>query len=240
MPLPNIKELFLPDPGYIICDIDLYRADLQVVIAEADDKELREACQAGVDMHQLNADTIGCTRAQAKAGVHATNYGAKPPTLARALGVSVKQAELFQTRWFKAHPGIEEWHDRTREQLQLTRQVRNKFGFRRFYFDRLEGIFPEALAWVPQSTVANVINKGLLNVYHNLPHVQILMQVHDSLVVQIPADRFVETLPELKRSLEISIPYEQELIIGVGLKASRRSWGHCKELPWDFNSILVA
>ena len=238
MSLPNIKKLFIPDSNYIICDIDLDRADLQVVIAEADDEDLRQACAAGIDLHQHNADTIGCTRPQAKAGVHATNYGARPRTLARALGVSVAQAEHFQNRWFSAHPGIETWHDRVRDNLQKTRRVENRFGFRRFYFDRLESIFPEALAWVPQSTVANVINQGLLNIYHNLPHVQLLMQVHDSLVLQIPADRFTETIPKIKELMEIPIPYDPILTIGVGLQASRSSWGECESIGWDFNGVL--
>jgi hypothetical protein len=116
--------------------------------------------------------------------------------------------------------------------------VENRFGFRRFYFDRLESIFPEALAWVPQSTVANVINQGLLNIYHNLPHVQLLMQVHDSLVLQIPADRFTETIPKIKKLMEIPIPYDPILTIGVGLQASRSSWGECESIGWDFNGVL--
>ena len=64
----------------------------------------------------------------AKAGVHATNYGASARTLARALGVTVHVAQAFQRKWFAAHPGIRDWQRKIEEQVQLTRTVSNKFG----------------------------------------------------------------------------------------------------------------
>jgi DNA polymerase I-like protein with 3'-5' exonuclease and polymerase domains len=130
------------------------------------------------------------------------------------------------------HPGIKEWHERTEEQLLKTRSIYNAFGFRRFYFDRIDSILPEALAWVPQSTVAIVINKGLLNLHRNLPIVEILLQVHDSLVFQIPKPRRIELLPKVREELLITIPYKDPLIIPVGVQVSEKSWGEVKQVDW--------
>jgi DNA polymerase-1 len=237
--LPKIRNLFVPDPGYILCDTDLDRADLQVVVWEANDDDLKLKLRAGADIHTENAkDIFGpragkAERALAKAGVHATNYGASARTLARALAITVREAEYFQHRWFSAHPGIRDWHERTLGLLQARREVRNQFGFRRYYFDRIEGVLPQALAWIPQSTVAIVTNQGILNLYKEVPQVDILLQVHDSLVWQVKKAMFYYLLPRIKSCLEITIPYEDPLIIPVGLKASESSWGDCRDMPWE-------
>jgi len=237
--LPNIRKLFLPDPGYIIVDCDLAQADAQVVAWEANDDELKAIFRdPTADLHDENAKAIfgDCTprhRQLAKTGVHAVNYGAKPRTLAAALGISVREAEHFANKWFAAHPGIREWHRRVEHDLSFTRRVSNRFGNVRYYFDRIEHLLPQALAWIPQSTVALVINRGLVEVDTRLRgRVEPLMQVHDSLVMQIPKKHFPSVLPELKACMEVVVPYEDPLIIPVGLDVSEDSWGDIQEYSW--------
>lgn len=241
LPLPNIRKLFVPDPGFVIQDWDLDRADLQVVVWEADDAEMKQMLREGVDMHQENANTLHCTRDMAKRFVHGTNYGGSARTMAINCGLTVHQSDIMQRRWFAAHPGIKEWHRRTMESLTHHRAVWNKFGFRRFYFDRVEGILPEALAWGPQSTVAHVINKGWeqLETFPQtsawmragLLHVE--LQVHDSLVIQVHSDLIRQGAREVIRdTLLVTVPYDDPLIIPVGCKESSVSWGDCKEVKF--------
>ena len=258
MKLPNVRELFIPDPGYLIGDVDLDRADLQVVVWEANDADLKRQLKLGVDLHIVNGMQLegrepppeeelieahpeypehkrryARPREFAKAFIHGTNYGGKERTMARTAGITVHRAQQLQRRWFTLHPGIKEWHDRTEESLRTTRSVRNAFGFRRMYFDRIDSILPEALAWVPQSTVAIVTNKGLVNLDANLPQVELLLQVHDSLVFQYEK-RFDPTIRlKIRDNLLIEVPYEDPLIIPVGLKLSDKSWGHCKAANWE-------
>lgn len=237
--LPNIRKLFLPDHGYVIVDCDLAQADAQVVAWEADDDDLKAIFRdPTADLHSENAKAIfgngaGRNRQLAKAGVHAVNYGAKPRTLAGALGISVREAEHFSNRWFAAHPGIKEWHRRVDRELSFNRRVSNRFGNVRYYFDRIEHLLPQALAWIPQSTVALVINRGLVEVDAKLRgRVEPLMQVHDSLVMQIPQEHFPSVLPELKACMEVVVPYEDPLIIPVGIDVSDKSWGDVQEYHW--------
>lgn len=241
--LPNVRKLFLPDQDCTIFDCDLDRADAQVVAWEANDIPLKEIFRAGLDMHLQNARDIfnnpnlgkdSKERKLAKAGCHAINYGAKPPTLSRALGITMVEAERFYNRWFALHPAIAEWHRRIESELATTRSVTNRFGYRRYYFSRVEGLLPEALAWVPQSTVALVIDKGLVNIDRNLRgRVDPLLQVHDSLVMQCKTKDFTAVKKEVREQLRIVIPYEDPLIIGVGIKASTTSWGDCEDIDWD-------
>lgn len=233
MLIPNIRKLIIPDPGYTLFDCDLDRADLQVVVWEANDDVLKQMLHEGVDIHEANAKDLGISRQLAKSWVHGTNYGGGEKTMATTCGITVKQAGYMRKRWFEIHPGIKDWHDRIESQLLSTRTVHNAFGYRRIYFDRIEGVLPQALAWIPQSTVALVINKGLVNVHENLPEAQLLIQVHDSLVGQILTSNWHPVKRKLQKELLITVPYPDPLIIPVGLKSSLKSWGHVKEEPWD-------
>lgn len=227
--LPNVRKLFVPDPGYTFFDCDLDRADLQVVVWEAGDAELKQMLLEGVDIHAENAKLLGITRQLAKSWVHGTNYGGGARTMAAACGISVHQAEHMRARWFSAHPGIHAWHQRVESDLRTRRYVSNRWGNRRYYFDRVEGLLPEALAWIPQSTVALVINRIWLKIYQELKEVQVLLQVHDSLAGQFPthlADWCKRSILDLARG--VVIPYEDPLNIPLGIKTSTESWGDCK------------
>jgi DNA polymerase-1 len=229
---PGIRRMFIPDEGKFLADFDLARADAQVVAWEADDPILKQMFREGVDLHTINAKELGVTRQLAKNGVHMVNYGVHAPTMAISLGITVAEAEKFIKRWFEVHPQIKEWHRRTEAQLySKLHMVENKFGYRRYYFDRPEHLLPEALAWVPQSTVGLVINYGAANIRETLPWVQILLQVHDSLVVQFDKTDFARR-NEIREKLRITIPYDDPLVIDVGMKISDKSWGDCEPCEW--------
>jgi DNA polymerase I-like protein with 3'-5' exonuclease and polymerase domains len=240
--LPNLREMFIPDPGYTLFDCDLEQADAQVVAWEADDADLKAIFRdSSLDLHDENCKAIfgrypsdkkDPLRHKVKAGVHLTNYGGSARTLAATIGTTVHDADKFQQHWFAAHPGISRWHKDIERQLQTRRYVENRFGYRRHYFDRIEGLLPQALAWIPQSTVALVINHGWLNIDRNLPQVQVLMQVHDSLVGQYPTALDSEIRPLLRKELLVTVPYDDPLTIGVGIAISQQSWGHVKEISW--------
>lgn len=240
--LPNIRKLMVPDRGMVLCDVDLAGADAQVVAWEAGDEQLKAAFRAGLKVHVVNAKALfGEERmgedgkaepyyTRTKVGVHLTNYGGKAYTCAKALGIPRNQAEAFQSKWFGLHPAIPAWHRRVERELQTTRMVVNKFGFKRLYLGRPENSLTEALAWGPQSTVAIVINHGLARIYEEFPEVELLLQVHDSLVFQIPAYLFPKALPRIRELLLVTIPYADPLVIQCGLKVSWNSWGEVKQL----------
>ncbi len=250
--LPNIRSMYGPDPGFTFFDMDLDRADLQVVVREAGEPEWIEAMKSGVDMHLLNAYIIARknpppldelveshpkypdhrgplkhAREFAKVFCHATNYGGGAKTVAAHTGRTVQEIDAAQKYWFSAHPGIKDWHLRTFEQINRHRFVENKWGYRWNIFDRLEALLPEALAWVPQSTVGILINRIWTSFYENIPELQVLLQVHDSLAGQFPTHRAHHILPLMAQHSKIEIPYDPPLIIPTGVKTSTVSWGDC-------------
>lgn len=261
--LPNLRSMFIPDPGYTFFDGDLDRADLQVVVWEADDAMLKEALKRGVDIHLLNAFVVSgkepppldelierhkkdgiCTcpppkcywdhrlplyleREFAKIFCHATNYVGSPRTVAAHTGRTVHEIDRAQKIWFGAHPGIKALHTRTENQIKRFRFVENRFGYRWYIFDRLEAILPEAVAWIPQSTVSIVINKIWMNIYERLPEVDVLLQIHDALAGQVPTNQKHLLLPLIQECGKIVIPYEDPLSIPFSIKTSEKSWGDC-------------
>lgn len=157
-----------------------------------------------------------------------TNYGGSAHTMAQHVGVTVREAERAQARWFGAHPGVRRWHEAVKAEIRSTRAITNRFGYRWQIADRPDAAFTAALAWVPQSTVALYINRVWRALWNQVPEVEILIQVHDSLVGQWPqsAQGVEARVAETARS--VTIPYDPPLIIPFGLKTSPTSWGDCK------------
>jgi DNA polymerase-1 len=238
--LPPIKRLFKPDDGFVLVDVDYERADAQFVAWESDESELKRVFQLGTDIHtenaawlyqkanSLTAGKLGVTqeeRHRAKNTIHGIHYGAKPRTTASTAGITVARADAFIEIWFTKFPGIHRWHNRIKHQLQLSRTVYNPWGFRRFYFDRLDNVLPQALAWIAQSGVAVTINKAMLRIDRELPEAQLLLQIHDSLLMQVPAGLCPAIFPVIMEKMRVVVPYKDPLVIPCSLKYSKTSWG---------------
>lgn len=254
--LPNVRKLFLPDPGHVLLDVDLSGADAQVVAWEAQDDNLKSAFKAGLNIHNHNGKTIWgdnytidgkrpgakyTMRDECKRAVHATNYGTSARTLAVTLGWKISEAETFINRWLtRLHPAIGDWHDRVDYNLKTTRTITNAFGYRIVYFDRVDALLPTALAWTPQSTVALVCSKGGINI-RKIPWVELLKQVHDSLVFQIPIHRFTPAnLAVIQRHLEVEVPYPNDpLLIPWEASYSLKSWGDVEKFKWSMEGVAI-
>ena len=235
----NYRKAIIPPSGYTFFDCDLARADLQVVVWEADDADLKAKLRAGVDIHIENAkDLFGTSaptdvqRELAKTFVHLTDYGGSARTCAISCHTTVHESDMAQRRWFAAHPGILRWHKRTREQLSATRSVTNKFGYRIIFFDRIDdAMFRDALAWVPQSTIAIVASLVHMRMEDVCPEARVLIQMYDSVAGIYPTANEDTTIAKLHEATLVPIPYDDPLIIPMGIKTSTASWGDCKK--WD-------
>lgn len=282
--LPNLRSMYGPDPGFTFFDMDLDRADLQVMAWDADEPLLKEVCRQKVDVHLLNVylldrqeppplenlverhakdEPCACpagsacywehrrprhqTREFSKVFAHATDYLGKPRTVATATGRTVHEIDRAQKTYLGAYPGIERWQKRVIEQVRKHRFVENRFGYRWYIFDRIDDqVMPEAVAWIPQSTVSIVINKIWMNLFQGVPEAQwnltvehmmqlmcrpssieVLLQVHDSLGGQVPIHQLPQALPKMRELSRIIIPYEDPLIIPTGISTSEVSWGAC-------------
>lgn len=239
MAMPNVRSMFVPDQEYIMFDTDLDSADLRIVQRESNCKILKEWLDAGkkpyveVAKEYYNDQSITKKHpaySKFKSLCHATHYLGQPDTIATQanIGLDVKEVRRIQAWYFELCPEIKEWHEKLIDQIKRTATIYNAFGFRRQFVDRIDNAtFREAAAWIPQSTVVLIINKAWVNIHRNLPEVQVLLQVHDSLVGQYP-----NTMPEMREQIleqgKIVVPYKDPLVIPMGIKVSEVSWGECE------------
>jgi DNA polymerase-1 len=241
--LPNVRKIYAPDPGYTIFDTDLSKADLRIVTWESDEQEMKAMLREGRDPYIETAreyyhdPSITKTRADGsehpkyrtfKSFAHGTHYLGTPNGLAERLGLTVYEATKAQKWYFGRFPRIQSWQREFCDALRSRGYVQNIFGYRRYYTDRItDDICRQAIAWLPQSTVALYINKIWRRIYDDYPDIQILLQVHDSLVGQFPTERKAQCLRDLATASIITLPYPDPLVIPVGVKTSEKTWGDC-------------
>lgn len=133
-------------------------------------------------------------RDMAKRGGHGTNYYGTPWTMAKHLKVERELIEEFQRQYFRAFPEIKAWHTWVAQELQTSAVLTTLMGRRRTFFGRVrdDTTLREAIAFEPQSCIADFTNQWLLRVHRDVSECELLLQVHDSLLVQFNDDPVVE------------------------------------------------
>lgn len=249
--LPNLRDLIIPDTQASLIDMDLARADMQIVAWESGAvrlkeilrEEKREIDQAWLekrppdkskDAHSNNAlELFGKAdkkhRDLGKKIGHAADYLVTPKRCAQDAGILVVEAERFIKKWFTLNPEILDWHDRIQNQLRSERIVRNCWGYRRPFYGRIDDCLPEAVAWIPQSTIGILINHILCEVDEKVAGVETLLQVHDSLLFQTPTIALHPIIAKIREVAQIPLNYSDPLTIPVGFKTSHISWGKVED-----------
>lgn len=248
---PEMKRLMLADKGYVAYSMDLAQAENRVVSYIGPVPLMISAFENNVDIHsqtaglilgkptaevsnELGSSSFGNGRESerfwGKKANHGLNYGLGYKTFALLYELQEKEARIIVERYHAAYPGVRQYHSWIRELLAKGRILKNCFGRRRTFMDRWgEGMFKDAYSFIPQSTIADKINRHGLVFAYSLPSVEILNQVHDAIVFQVPINigwkSHAGILLSIKEMLErpitwrntsFSIPIECEM--GLNLK----------------------
>lgn len=258
----RVRAVFVPDPGYIFGYADLKSAESLVVAHITGDREMLrlhspEYMSGELDGHKYVASFLldkpieRITKDERYLGKrvrHAGNYGlswAKLQSMinadAQETGVSVDaaQAKSLIHRYRAFHPGLQTWWNETQAELWRTHTLFTLHRRKRVFYDRPDAILPEAIAYVPQGTVADTLNLGLLEIAKSEAlrtlGFELLLQVHDAVGFQIPeasAGQALALLPGLmdipltisRRGVEpyqISIPVEIQVGYNWGEQDSK-------------------
>ena len=156
-----------------------------------------------------------------------TNYGMGTDKLAVTAGISFDLAKQLQEFYFSLNPEVKEWQNRIKLDISRKGYITNIFGRRGWFLNRNDAtLYNKAFAFIPQSSIADVVNRGLVNISENYGHeVDVLMQVHDSIVTQYPVEKAEYYRARIKEAMEIDIPYKNTLIIPADFKVSTSSYG---------------
>ena len=252
----SLRKMFVADPGYKICGIDLEQAEsrevgwLSGVICG--DWSYLDACYSG-DLHTLVARTawpelpwtddakadrrVADTpfyrhltyRDMAKKLGHGSNYRGLPPTMARHAKLPVAVAEQFQSRYFGRFEGIPRWHRWVAQQLQTTNRITTPFGRERIFFGRSndDATLREAIAFSPQSTTADRLNLVLWRVWRHMPQVQLIAQVHDAFYFQYrESEDEVAIIQEALSHFDIHFEHSGHKLVVPGEAKVGWNWGN--------------
>jgi len=162
---------------------------------------------------------------------HGSNYGGQPRTLATQSKVDIGVIQDFQPKYFYAFPAHLRWHQHVQQTLQSYGYIISLTGRKRYFHGRRgdDSTLREAIAYDPQGSLADILNGGMLNVWRNRD-CQLLMQIHDAILIQYPEKREDEILPKVLRQLEQPIDLEHNRRLVIPYDASTGwNWGKYKE-----------
>lgn len=198
----DMKKLMLADPGYVVFSMDLSQAENRVVAFIAAEPKMIQAFERGVDIHKQTAAMIYGVemeevteeqRSWGKRANHGLNYDLGYKSFALYYQIPEAEAQFLVERYHSIYPGVRQWHSQIQHELGRTRTLVNLFGRRRVFMDRWgHDLFKEAYSFIPQSTVAEMMNQwGFRYIYEKqdlFKQVELLNTVHDSVIFQIPRD----------------------------------------------------
>lgn len=171
----------------------------------------------------------------AKQVVHATNYGMGPIMLQNILireeiYLELKVCKMLLAQAHRKRPAIQQWHQKTREEVRTTRTLITALGDKREFRGRLnDNLFRSAYAYRPQSVVGRITQFAIQELHENSRIFRPLLNAHDEVLGQcLPRD--VEgAKEEIRKAAEL--PHEingRELVIRYEFKRGP-SWGKMED-----------
>ncbi len=201
----QIRHAFIAEPGNVILAADYSQIELRLAAHMADVPALKEAFLEGQDIHSRTAEELfGAvnrdTRGRAKTINFAILYGISRWGLAGRLEISADEAQDMISRYYERFPGISVYINETLEKVRATGYTETLFG-RKTWFPRIrapiqherQGAERAAINAPIQGTSADIIKRAMVRMgptlaAAGLPHVKMLLQVHDELVFELPKD----------------------------------------------------
>jgi DNA polymerase-1 len=232
----------VPEQGNVLLAADYSQIELRLAAHMADVPQLKEAFANGEDIHARTAqEMFGSvdrdTRARAKTVNFAILYGISRWGLAGRLGVEADEAQAIIDTYFDRFPGIRNYIHSTLEQVRERGYSETLFG-RKTWFPRIksgnqterQGSERAAINAPIQGTSADIIKRAMARMMPalaeaGLPHVRMLLQVHDELVFELPAGDVEAATPVIRRVMaEAALP-SVSLTVPLGVEIGHgTSW----------------
>lgn len=253
----DTKEVVIADDGFDLVAGDLSQADswnvgIQVWAATGDEVFL-DAVRSG-DIHTFTAklawpelpwtgvlseDRLIAERLfyrhhsyrfMCKKINHGSAYGMRYRTLARNVRIPEALAKEVEDRYRAAFPALFRWQEMVWEELKLQGYLTTLLNRKRWFLGKSDDpkVFREAIAFLGQSPTSDVINHTLRRL-HPHPLIQLLLQEHDSILMQVRSNQVRSLLPYIHQAFHIPIEAKDRVFyIPVDLKVGK-NWGAWSE-----------
>lgn len=260
----RVRQVVEAPAGYSFAYIDLKTAESVAVGYISGDRKYIYACESG-DLHTAVAELtwpgLGWQqgdlkynrrvadaifyrdfsyRDMAKRGGHGTNYYGQPRTMAMHLKVQTALIQAFQDSYFAAFPGIPDWHLSTIARVQREGVLVTPLGRERRFWGRGSDATThrKAIAYVPQSLVADVMNEGLMQVQRWILRekltkaISLIAQVHDAGLFLIKNSELKWAVPAIVERIVYPVDFGQLGVMRIGADAQvGKRWCKYKKKP---------
>lgn len=237
----RIRKAFVAQPGNVLISADYSQIELRLLAEIANIPVLRQAFREGLDIHAMTASEIfgvpvegmpGEVRRRAKAINFGIIYGISAFGLANQLGIPREEAGQYIKRYFERFPGIRDYMEETKAFCRAHGYVETLFG-RRAHYPDIAAKNPSIRAFNEraainarlQGTAADIIRRAMIRMEPALAaarlNAQMLLQVHDELVFEVPEDEAEKTIPVVQKVMENAA--EPAVQLAVPLKVDARA-----------------
>ena len=236
----QIRKMFVASPGKVLVDADYSQIELRLLAHIANDETMIAAFRSGEDIHAVTASQVfgvplaevtPLQRSHAKAVNFGIVYGISAFSLAQDIGVFQSEAKAYMDSYFAKYHGVRAYMTRVVEQAKADGYVTTLFGRRRDLPELKSSNFNlrnfgerVALNMPIQGTAADIIKAAMVRVDARMraEHLQarLLLQVHDELIVECPAEEAETVKAILVDEMEHVVDYRVPLLVDAKIGAS--------------------
>ncbi len=235
----RIRQAFVAPEGHVLLAADYSQIELRIMAHLSGDAGLLKAFASDQDIHQATAAEVFGTpvdqvsadqRRSAKAVNFGLIYGMSAFGLAAQLGIPRGTAQEYIDLYFARYPGVKRYMEETRAAAKAQGWVETVFGRRLYLPDinarnkQFQQAAERAAINAPmQGTAADIIKRAMISVDRmctGSSGAQLIMQVHDELVLEVRADRVAEVAEALRGHMMAAASLRVPLKVDVGTGAN--------------------